>query len=259
MAVITLLAAGCTKKSDFSIALDDSYNDPDPAAEVTILDPGVALTFDDASIDEWIEMLPILNKYNARVTFFISLYYPKYDPNCKNKVMTLYNAGNEIGIHTLNHPHLSTYLEKHSLNEYYNNEILPEVRFFNSLGINPGSFAYPYGEYNPKANRFLSQYFNKIRCIYGNPDINKVKKVIGASEIFSSTLKDYKEEILYAKLNSSIWVLVEHKPVQNVSGNDYFTFSLLDSICNFVSRQNMRFYCLREIDTAILEKQRIKD
>jgi hypothetical protein len=95
--------------------------------------------------------------------------------------------------------------------------------------------------------------------MYGSPNIKKVQKVIGASLIMSTSLKDYKDEILYAKLDSSIWVLIEHRPVQKVTGNNTFTFSMLDSICKFVSEQNMRFYCLQEIDTLIFEKQRIKD
>jgi peptidoglycan/xylan/chitin deacetylase (PgdA/CDA1 family) len=254
---IILLSLSCTKETDIEIALDNSADDLNPGIELTNVEPGIALTFDDAYYDEWIEMLPILNKYNAKVTFFISLNYPKNDINRKEKIIKLYNAGNEIGLHTVNHPRLSTYLKNHSLYHYYINEILPEVRFFNSLGINPSSFAYPYGQYSAESNEFLSQYFNKIRCMYGSANIKRVKKVIGASVIMSASLKDYKDEILYAKLDSSIWVLAEHRPVQKVTDNDTFTFSMLDSICKFVSEQNMRFYCLREFDTAILEKQRI--
>lgn len=252
---IVLLNVSCSKETDIEIALDESEGNTGEA--VTKLVPGIALTFDDAYFDEWIEMLPILNKYNAKATFFISLNYPQSDINCREKILKLYNAGNEIGLHTMNHPHLSTYLKHHSINYYYKNEILPEILLFNSLGISPSSFAYPFGEHNAESNTFLSQYFNKIRCMYGSANIRKVEKVIGASSIISSSLKDYKEEILYAKLDSNIWVLLEHKPVLELTGNDTFTFSLLDSICKFVSEQNMRFYTLKEIDSLIIERQRI--
>jgi peptidoglycan-N-acetylglucosamine deacetylase len=257
LAVIILLNLSCTKETDFKIAFDESADNLNLDVASTNLEPGIALTFDDAYFDEWIDMLPILNKYKAKVTFFISLNYPKKDINCKEKIIKLKNAGNEIGLHTINHPYLSTYLKHHSIYDYYKNEILPEVRFFNSIGIRPSSFAYPYGQYNAESNKLLSQYFNKIRCINGSANIKKVEKIIGASAIMTTSLKDFKDEILYAKLDSSIWVLVEHRPVKKVASNDTFTFSMLDSICKFVSEHNMRFYCLQEIDTLILKKQRI--
>lgn len=255
---ITLLILSCTKETDYSIGLDESADNMNPGLPLTNLEPGIALTFDDAFFDEWLEMLPILNKYKAKATFFISLNYPKKDLNCIGKIKKLYYAGNEIGLHTLNHPRLSTYLKKYSLKDYYKNEILPEIRFFNSLGIKPNSFAYPYGEYSAESNKFLSQYFNKIRCMWGSANIKKEEKVVGAVLINSAKLKDYKDQISYAKVDSSILVLAEHKPVQIVKGDETFTFDMLDSICKFVSEQNMRFYCLQEINNLTLGKQRVK-
>lgn len=253
-----LINLSCSKESDFNIVLDESTNDQNPVVEIKNLQPGIALTFDDAYFDDWIKMLPIFQKYNAKASFFISLNYPVKKIDYKEKILKLYDSGNEIGIHTMNHPHLSDYLKHHSLTYYYHHEILPEVNYLKKIGINPTSFAYPYGEQNPESNTFLSQYFNKIRCMYGGSYIKTTKKVIGSSVILSSDLNDYKSEILCANLNSSIWVLVEHKPVQKVTGTDTFTFSMLDSICRFVSEHNMRFYCLNEIDSLILEKQIIK-
>jgi peptidoglycan/xylan/chitin deacetylase (PgdA/CDA1 family) len=259
LVVIILLNSGCSKETDFDIALDISAGYLNHTVALTNLEPGIALTFDDKYFDAWVGMLPILNKYNAKATFFISLNFPKKNVDFVGKIKKLYNAGNEIGIHTMNHLHLSDYLKHHSINEYYKNEVLPEVRFFNSLGIRPTSFAYPYGEHNAESNKYLSQYFNKIRCMYGSVDIKKVEKVIGASSLMSRSLKDYKYEILNAKADSSIWVLVEHRPVQIANSHNTFTYSMLDSICKFVSEQNMRFYCLQEIDNLIYEKLRMKE
>jgi peptidoglycan/xylan/chitin deacetylase (PgdA/CDA1 family) len=251
---IILLNISCSKEAGFKIALDESNSNINSGVPLTNLQPGIALTFDDAYYDEWIEMLPILNKYNAKVTFFISPNYPGNDINSKEKILKLYNAGNEIGLHTMNHPHLSTYLKNHSINAYYKNEILPGISFLNSMGISPGSFSYPYGQFSDKANKLLSEYFNKVRCMYGTANIKKTGKVIGASVIRSSRLKEYKDEILFAKNDSSIWVLVEHRPVNKITGADTFTFDMLDSICRIVSEQKMRFYCLREIDSLIVKK-----
>jgi peptidoglycan/xylan/chitin deacetylase (PgdA/CDA1 family) len=255
---IILLNTSCRKETGYEISLDGSSGNPNSGVALTNLQPGIALTFDDSYYDEWIEMLPILNKYNAKVTFLISPNYPVNDKNSKEKILKLYNAGNEIGLHTMNHPHLSTYLKNHSINAYYKNEILPGIRFLNSIGIKPGSFSYPYGQFSDKSNKLLSEYFNKIRGMYGPANIKKPGKVIGASVIRSTRLKEYKDEILFAKTDSSIWVLAEHRPVKKITGADTFTYDMLDSICRIASRQNMRFYCLREIDFLPFEKLRIK-
>jgi len=250
-----LINISCRKESDFNIALDESTNDHNPGVVIKNLQPGIVLTFDDAYFDDWIKMLPIFQKYKVKATFFISLNYPFKKMDYKEKILKLYNAGNEIAIHTMNHPHLSDYLKHHSLNYYYRHEILPELNYLEKIGITPTSFAYPFGEQSPKSNNFLSQYFSKIRCMYGTAEIKTTKKVIGASFILSQDFNVYKSQILNANINSSIWVLVEHKPVQKITGTDTFTFGMLDSICRFVSEQKMKFYCLNEIDSLILEKQ----
>lgn len=244
--------SGC--EADTEILLDSDEESHYEGSLIPHLQPGIAMTFDDSYYNEWIEMLPIFEKYNARATFFISLRYPQYDSQCREKILKLYNAGNEIGVHTVTHQHLSDYLRAHSLHDYYKTEIVPEIKFLNSLGINPTSFSYPYGEQNAESNKYLSRYFNKVRCMYGNSDIKKVQKVIGASLIWSSDLRDYKQEMEFALQDSCVWVLVEHRPVHKLNSEDRFTYAMLDSICRFVTENNMRFYRLDEIDKAAIRE-----
>lgn len=217
-------------------------------------DSGVALTFDDAYYDDWIKMLPILKKYKAKVTFFISLNYPQKDNNDKNKILTLYNSGNEIGVHTMDHPHLADYLKQHTLFDYFNNEVLPEVKYLNSLGIKPSSFAYPYGQHNKKSDSLLSHYFNKIRHVYSSAHIIKrEQKTFGAFTIDNTNLKEIEDEILNAKVNSTVLVIAQHRVVQKAASKNTFTFVMLDSICKYAVEHKMRFYCLREIDVLGLK------
>jgi peptidoglycan-N-acetylglucosamine deacetylase len=250
LAGIVIINLNCNKEFDYKIAIDQSLNNKEPGTGQPITEPGIAITFDDSYYDEWIEMLPVLKKYNAKVTFFVSLDYPVKQDNCISRILELKNAGNEIGLHTLDHPHLSTYLKQHSLSEYYKNEILPEVNYLNSIGIKPVSFAYPYGEHNEEANKFLLQYFENIRGMYGYAHLKKTARVIGASLFLSGNLQDYKDQISYAKADTAIWVLVEHRPVKQITKDDTFTYSMLDSVCRFAVEQNMRFYLINEINSA---------
>src|SRR5262249_51915261 len=36
--------------------------------------PGLALSFDDTSVDAWVEQIPLFQQYGARITFFVSRY-----------------------------------------------------------------------------------------------------------------------------------------------------------------------------------------
>lgn len=218
--------------------------------------PGIALTFDDIWVQEWIEMLPILKKYNAHGTFFIS-FNKNPRPN-SDSIQILFKAGNEIGSHTWTHEDVLEYTKTHSLEEYYKNQILPTLERFQSLEIPCTSFSYPNGNRTPASDRYLAKYFKKIRGGWNNK--TTASFIVTKGEVIvehkfcldfvnDSSLITIKDQILKAKMHNAVLVLVGHKP-SNISRKDpYPTFSLsiLDSICNFVHKQNMRFYNLNEL------------
>lgn len=224
------------------------------------LEPGIVLTFDDNYYDSWIEMLPILDKYNAKATFFISPNYPaKRKKGDLQKILTLYNDGHEIGSHTMNHPKINIYLHYHNLTQLYEHEILPVQKMLDSLGIKATSFAYPYGYNTAASDSFLGHYFNKIRTVANIAKSDRYVDILKENQKFMDglanvskvarpdPLKIYKDAILKAKTNSGILVLLEHKPVQKTTKELTFSYAMLDSICRFVTQHNMRFYRMQDI------------
>ena len=87
---------------------------------------GVAITFDDNSIENWSAIRSILNTYNANVTFFVS-NYGTLDEAEINMLRTLQADGHEIGYHGYAHLDASTYLENHTVSQYMSNEIINGV------------------------------------------------------------------------------------------------------------------------------------
>jgi peptidoglycan-N-acetylglucosamine deacetylase len=220
------------------------------------LEPGIALTFDDFYLDNWIGLLPIFQKYQARATFFICTACTD-NPLDKSKILQLYNAGNEIGTHSHHHYHIREYLYGHPLSDYYKFELAPSLQFFDSLDIPVTSFAYPYGERTRESDEYLSKYFHKIRGISSlrpsedNAFIlyNNTILIYGAYIDRASPyhLEDFKKAIVIAKEHRAVLVLIGHNPDSSSTYDWTFPVALVDSICNFTVRQKMRFYSLRDL------------
>ncbi len=64
----------------------------------------VVLTFDDGYMDNYTNVFPLLQKYNANASFFIvqsKIGKPNYMGH--DEITTLIKAGNDLGSHTINH------------------------------------------------------------------------------------------------------------------------------------------------------------
>jgi peptidoglycan/xylan/chitin deacetylase (PgdA/CDA1 family) len=106
----------------------------------------VVLTFDDGYRDFYTDVLPILQKYNAKATVYLVYNFldnPNYLYTWQVREIIDSNLV-EIGSHTLNHTYLKGMTEEIIVNEI--NESKFELE--NAFNIKINSFAYPYGAYN---------------------------------------------------------------------------------------------------------------
>ncbi len=91
------------------------------------------------------EILDVLEKYNAKVTFFITGYFFRNFPEeCK----AILAAGHEIATHSDSHEHI----KELSNYEIYREIITPVEEAEALLGVTPRLFRPPYGEYNKYIN-----------------------------------------------------------------------------------------------------------
>lgn len=71
--------------------------------------PGICLSFDDRTIEAWYEMRSLLNRYDAKVTFFIS----EFDSLSEKEIQWLNELaadGHEIGSHGAMHVNAEYYI-----------------------------------------------------------------------------------------------------------------------------------------------------
>lgn len=109
----------------------------------------VALTFDDGVFDYEDELIPLLEQYNAKATFFLNgkNYACIYDEKSVNTVKALYAAGHELGSHTWSHIHMA----KTEWNPLHNEMFKIEQALVKIVGVMPAFMRPPYGEYNDRA------------------------------------------------------------------------------------------------------------
>ena len=132
-------------------------------ARGTDVRPGVALSFDDASVHLWYEIRDLFLAYDARVTFFISRYaaIPQYH----DMVRELANDGHDIAAHSVLHLRAPTYVEEHGLAAYLADEAVPSIEVLRDAGYDVTSFAYPFGARTSELDDALLEHVPILRSV----------------------------------------------------------------------------------------------
>lgn len=103
--------------------------------------PMVAITFDDGPGKYTDRVLSILEKYNARATFFVQ---GKNVPGYASVMKRAVENGNEIGNHTYSHVNLSS-SSTATISQQIN---ATNTAVYNATGVYPKIYRPPYGAYN---------------------------------------------------------------------------------------------------------------
>jgi hypothetical protein len=106
--------------------------------------PGLALSFDDTSIDAWFALRPLLQQYHARITFFVSRYR-NVGADGRQRLKVLAGDGHDIEPHSVLHLRAPEYVEEHGLNAYVHDEVDPSIEILRNDGYEVHAFAYPFG------------------------------------------------------------------------------------------------------------------
>jgi peptidoglycan/xylan/chitin deacetylase (PgdA/CDA1 family) len=130
--------------------------------------PGLSLSFDDMDIDEWYAMRPLLAKYDAHVSFFVTRYFEWTDDG-KAKLHQLYADGNSIEAHGVNHAYAVDYVAQHGLDDFIRNEVQPSMEILQADGFTPVAYAHPGGSHDAEIDAAILEIIPMIRGISGAP------------------------------------------------------------------------------------------
>jgi peptidoglycan/xylan/chitin deacetylase (PgdA/CDA1 family) len=125
---------------------------------------GVALSFDDAYIDHWLNGADLYARYAARLTFFIA-YYDELSIDQRASLHELALRGHAIEAHSVDHLRAPVYVERHGLAAYIDNEVKPSIEVLRAEGFDVTTFAYPYGARTGEIDRAVLAHVPLVRSV----------------------------------------------------------------------------------------------
>lgn len=131
----------------------------------------LVLTFDDHYYKDWVAALPIFERYNAKVTFFISRYedflHCATCQHIRNDLNAILMSGHSVEFHGLHHVDAVNYVRDLGLSSYLDYEIIPGLELMHSDGLNVSTMAMPFGSTSSSINVALAPHVRKIRGFIG--------------------------------------------------------------------------------------------
>ena len=221
----------------------------------SVHEPGVVITFDDSSVDNWVEYLPMLDSAGVRATFYICRYN-RLTPAQKDKIKLIQSHGHEIAFHTTNHYNMMDYVykQKHSIDELMKFEIEDGLKLMNRDGLYPVTFAYPYGSHNGIFDKMLMRYFKSVRALNGTNDFskslaptekNQLLYGLGIDKSSKRSDNDVMQVIRSAYDNKDCAVFVAHNINRNISLS--VTRERLLKMFVYINSLGMKYYTASEI------------
>ena len=236
---------------------------------------GIAISFDDRFVKKWSQLRPLLKKYNAKCTFFIT----QPDSLSHEEVRLLHqleNEGNEIGCHGAMHVRSMYYIWDFSLEEYMNNEIFSALKTMKKQGFSPKTFAHPGGSQMWYSDRELLKHFTLLRDVSMKTrtlwDYNYTHEVEDIDEIFYQcngtqkvnallidtsaklTIEDIKKGLKRASKEGSVMMIFGHKPLTKTTqkADEYgFDIKFLEQILQESAKLNLKTYTMQELTNPL--------
>ncbi len=126
--------------------------------------PGIALSFDDSSVDQWEEAMPLLRQYGAKVTFFVTRW-AKFSQARKDQLASFVAEGHELQAHGVAHLRAPSYVEEHGLATYMKEEAVPSIEAMRADGYAVEAWAYPFGARTSEIDEALLEHVSILRSV----------------------------------------------------------------------------------------------
>lgn len=118
------------------------------------------VSFDDRNFSGWEAALPLLARYDSRVTFFVN---GPIDDRAVAFMRKAKAAGHSLGLHGFGHMSAPKAVEELGKSEYVRQELLPQIDAAHAAGFEIFNFACPYSDWNGTCEELWSRYFARVR------------------------------------------------------------------------------------------------
>lgn len=233
--------------------------------------PGIALSFDDRFVQEWERLRPVLKKYDAHATFYVT-QFDSLGPEEVEILRQLQADGHEIGAHGATHARSVDYVWQHSMEAYFTNEIEAELKPMQKAGLKVSTFAHPGGQQIWFIDKqLLQKYFVLLRDVALTERDLKLftlhRPVFGMNEIYyhfdgtptvSALLIDrsanvpmnaLRDGLIRARNTQTVLMLFGHCPIFDKNSPQPYGFevSRLDSMLAESKKLGLRTYTMSEL------------
>lgn len=152
---IEALLAGAQARGLSFVTYADMVNDRRPGGG------GLALSFDDRSLDSWLAGRELFSRYNARVTFFVS----GWTPAMRDGLRALAADGHDIQAHSVNHLRGPVVVEERGVAAYISDEVVPSIEVLRQDGHDAQAFSYPFGARTSETDRAILAHVPLLRSV----------------------------------------------------------------------------------------------
>lgn len=215
----------------------------------------VALTFDDASVENWQKALPLLDSLHIKATFYVS-HYHTFGKQQKAWLKEIERHGHEIAFHTATHPDMAKEVAKNGLAATEEKEIKRDLKLMRDDGYAVTDFAYPFGSQTSQLNTCLLRTFKSVRALSNHQNYNKsLVKEAGEGKVYYGADIDnnsrIKEDKIISLLNDArqfhdCLVIVGHQ-INNTDIKLQISRDRLIKVAQWAAERNLRFITVNEI------------
>ncbi|MDA8326113.1 MAG: polysaccharide deacetylase family protein [Nitrospiraceae bacterium] len=221
--------------------------------------PGVAISFDDAYVNEWYCLRDLLNKYAAKVTFFVS-GFDLLPAESVEKLRILENDGHEIAFHGLRHLSAGKFVAENSLHKYLETEIFPGIDTMTRCGFSPATFSYPYGVRAPHIDAALLKYFKHVRgvvCTNSKKRLTDFKQIYyghgeglvfaaGIDNVYGNRVEEIHDAMKKAVDRKKTLLLYAHK-ISDEAGGYCTPVSRMEALLEYASKAGLTFCRIKDL------------
>lgn len=154
---IEAIAAGAAGRGLASVTYAELADQPPARA-------GLALSFDDDDVAGWLGLADMLDRYQLRVTFFVTRFQSMSTAD-RATLAELARRGHDVEAHGVAHLRAPEAVQERGLEAYLRDEALPSVDALAAAGFAPRVFAYPYGARTSTIDRALLDHLALVRSV----------------------------------------------------------------------------------------------
>jgi peptidoglycan/xylan/chitin deacetylase (PgdA/CDA1 family) len=154
---VEAVAAGAAARGLASVTYAELADGPPARA-------GLALSFDDDDVTGWLGLADMLDRYQLRVTFFVTRFQ-QLDPTERAALTELARRGHDVEAHGVQHLRAPEAVQERGLDSYLRDEVVPSVTALTAAGFTPRVFAYPFGARTSTIDRAVLAHVALVRSV----------------------------------------------------------------------------------------------